>query len=279
MSESGPWKIDLNRLALTPEVQRVVVAELNKRKSRVFHEEPRQSRFLAGIGTALQVARHHSGEGPNRDAPGFRRIKRHLVGLEKELSKLTPYQRAEFDLTAEHASRAWLRILLKEAAEAAVLEIAEDACAENVHDNGSSVSAEEAVNIAMNQVPSGPQTMLGRTGIPIDAGTKQWRPKWDSDFLIDQFQWECHILTAAANQVITSYASLPPQHNYVGPPRAVIHLISLVGHAWRRAFGREPNDEPNGAFAKVVHTLITQLQIFEKRKYVGTKSLKRALNR
>lgn len=279
MSESGPWKIDVTRLALTPEVRRAVVRELNRRRARVFREEPRQIRFLVGVGTAIEAARLHSGKGPNRDAPVFRRITRHLEGLEKELSKLTPYQRAEFDLAAEHASRTWLRVLLKEKAEAAVLESLEDTYTTEAHGHEHYVSAEELVNIAMSRVPPSPQGMLGRAGLETtEAETDELRFKWDSDFLLDRFQWECYILTAAANQVVTSYADLPPKHNYVGPPPAVIHLISLVGHAWRRAFGRKPNDEPNGAFAKVVDTLVTQLQIFDEGKHVGPKSLKRALN-
>jgi hypothetical protein len=176
--------------------------------------------------------------------------------LQKELSKLTPWQRAEFDLAAEQEVRAWLRASRKGAAETMVVEIADDAGA-----------AEE--------FPSGPKTMLGRVA-PISQDGINWHVGLSSDYLLDRFQWECDIFTAAANEAIASYADLPPQHKFVGPPPAIIHLIASLGHSWRRAFDQEPDDEPNGAFGRVIGVLLTSLGIKEN---LGAKSLKRALKR
>ncbi|MFC4174171.1 hypothetical protein ACFOYU_19330 [Microvirga sp. GCM10011540] len=257
MSSSGPWKVDVSRLVLTPEVRRAVVVELKERRLHVFREETRQIRFMAGIGVALESTRLRSGAGPNRDAPEFKRIRKHLEGLQKELSRLPEWQRAEFDLAAEHEARAWLHVHWKEAANAAAGESA------------------GAMSIATDEVPFGPKTMLGRV-VPISEDGINWRIGLSSDYLLDRFQWECGIFTAAASKVIASYADLPPQHNYVGPPPAIIRLIGLLGHAWRRAFDQEPGDEPNGAFGKVVTTLLSTLGI---KKNLSRRSLKRALKR
>jgi hypothetical protein len=79
MNRSGPWKVDVSRLVLTPEVRRAVVVELKERRLPVFREEPRQIRFMVGIELALETARLRNGEGPDRDAPGFKRIRDHLM--------------------------------------------------------------------------------------------------------------------------------------------------------------------------------------------------------
>lgn len=277
MSENGPWKIDVSRLVLTPEVRRAVVRKLNNRRSPVFHKEPRQIRFLASIAIALEVARIRSGPSPNRDAPGFKRINKLLDQLQKEFSKLTPWQRAEFDLAADHEARAWLRARRKETAEP-VVEAAEDAFTAEVHESSVGESREEIPNTTTDEVPSAPRTILGRVGVErFGEGRDDWRPSLSSDYLLDHYQWSCGIFAAAANHVVASYAELPPQHKYVGPPSAVIHLITLVGQAWKREFGQEPNDDPNGAFGEVVNELISELGIFKAGKNIGAKSLKRAL--
>jgi len=259
MSSSGSWKVDVDKLILTPEVRRAVVDELEKRRLPVFREEARQIQFLKEIEYALESTRRRCSAQPSdRDAPGFKQIRMHLRGLQREFSKLTPWQRAEFDLAAYHEAREWLRARQEGGAEASAGEGA------------------DVPNTAAEWIFSGPKTMLARVEPISDEGTSQ-QFGFSSDYLLDRFEWESEIFTAAADQLIASYAELPPQHNYVGPPYAIIRLIYFVGHAWRRAFGQEPDDEPNGAFGEVVNRLISMLGIFEGKKNIGAKSLKRAL--
>lgn len=110
-----------------------------------------------------------------------------------------------------------------------------------------------------------PRTLLGR--VSGDGALL-------SDWFIDPFQKECELIVMAADELVAIDIGFARDRNHGNSlPHEIQEMVSLLGDAWWRAYGKRPSDKPNGAFASFVNSLLSSLRI----KQVGGSQLRRIL--
>lgn len=135
-------------------------------------------------------------------------------------------------------------------------------------DLGTRHAAEKSGYTRNGSIPAvhrSPRTLLSRVG---GDGT------FLSDWFVDRFQEECGFITVGADELVVAYAKLPKGRNYARSlPTEIQKMISLLGHAWRRAYGKKPSDKTNGAFGSFINSLLSSLGI----EQIGDSQLRRIL--
>jgi len=135
-------------------------------------------------------------------------------------------------------------------------------------DLGTRHAAEKLGYARNSSIPVGhrsPRTLLSRQG---GDGTLL------SDWFVDPFQEECGFITTAADELAAAYAKLPKGRNYARSlPPEIQKMVSRLGNAWRRAYGKKPSDKTNGAFGSFINSLLSSLG-FEQ---IGDSQLRRIL--
>jgi hypothetical protein len=224
-------KILPEQLVLSAAARRDIESKLNGKGWQIYRDKSCQAQLFTDLEWILKITRYMISSPSSQSTVHLERIAKNLKQVQKDLAKLTQWQRATLDLGTRHAA-----------------EKSGYARRANVYGTHRS-----------------PRTMLGRIG---GDGTHL------SDWFVDPFQEECGLIIAAADKIAGVHVKRSKRREYAHSlPPEIQEMVSLLGHAWWRAYGKKPSDKSNGAFGSFINSLLSSLGI----EQIGDSQLRRIL--